>query len=41
MTFDVNDTAADIDGIPRELLPWEQIDDAAPSIAIAAGEDAA
>jgi hypothetical protein len=41
MTFDANDAGADIDGIRRGFVPGGQIDAAASSFAVTAGEDAA
>lgn len=41
MTFDANDADTGADGVPREILTWGQFRDAAPSLAVAAGDDAA
>lgn len=41
MTFDANDAGTGVHGIPREILTWGQFGEAAPSLAVAAGDDAA
>jgi hypothetical protein len=41
MTFEANDAGTGIDGIRREILTWDQFRDAAPSLAVAAGDGAA
>ncbi|MGC5224955.1 hypothetical protein ACPW96_20510 [Micromonospora sp. DT81.3] len=41
MAFDANNADTGIDGIRREILVWDQFGDAAPSPAVAAGDDAA
>jgi hypothetical protein len=41
MTFDVNDAGTGIGGIRREILTGDQRGGAAPSPAVAAGDDAA
>lgn len=41
MTFYANDSATGVDGIRRGILTRDQFDDAAPSFAVAAGDDAA
>ena len=40
MSFDANDAVTDI-GIRREILTRDQFGDASPSLAFAAGDDAA
>ena len=41
MTFDAHEAGTDIDGSHREILTGDQFRDAAPSLVIAAGDDAA
>ncbi|HEY9308067.1 MAG TPA: hypothetical protein VIP82_09705 [Microbacterium sp.] len=41
MTFDANDGGAGVDGIRREILTRDRFRDAAPSLAVAAGDDPA
>jgi len=41
MAFDANDAGTGVDGIPCEILTWDQLGEAAPSRAVAAGDDAA
>ena len=41
MAFDVNDSGTGIDGIRREILTRDRFRDAAPSLAVAAGDDPA
>ncbi|MDY0910783.1 hypothetical protein [Microbacterium sp. CFBP9034] len=41
MTFDANDAGTAVDGFPREIPTWHQFRDAAPSLAVAAGDRAA
>ncbi|WP_347979004.1 hypothetical protein [Microbacterium sp. ProA8] len=41
MTFDANDVGTGIGGICRKSLTWDQLHDAAASLAVAAGDGAA
>ena len=41
MTFEANDAGAGVDALARGILSWDQFGEAAPSLAIAPGEDAA
>ncbi|WP_269457769.1 hypothetical protein [Microterricola viridarii] len=41
MTFDVHELVTGIDGVRREILVVGQFGDAAPSLAVTAGEAAA
>jgi hypothetical protein len=41
MTFDANDADTSVDGIRREILTCDRFGYAAPSLAVAAGDDAA
>jgi hypothetical protein len=41
MTFDANNAGTGVDEIRREILTWDQFADAAPWLAVPAGDDAA
>ncbi len=41
MSFDANDAGTDVDGLRRQIVTWNQVGGAAPSLAVAAGDDAA
>ena len=40
MTFEANDAGTGVDGLRREILTWDRFGEAAPSLAVAAGDDA-
>ncbi|MET1019534.1 MAG: hypothetical protein ABWX62_06090 [Microterricola sp.] len=41
MTFDAHHAGTDVNGIRRETLKWGQFSDAAPSLAVTTGDEAA